>query len=227
MDGSGATTEMIGFWEINHATNIREFLHAADKIVVPAINLCYADVDGHIALHPCGSLPLRLPGQGRIPMDGSSGDNDWTDMIPRAELPLAVDPKEHFVASANGRPAANGYPHYLGWMWDPSYRIRRINVMLAQADDLTVESMQAVQNDVYDFAAEQFLPVMLAALKQTKIDDDYAPAGGHPRKMGLPCHARCTRAARVARLDERLPRRRLERRMGNAGTRAAVRLVGL
>src|SRR5262249_17871394 len=119
--GLGPTTDPIAIWRINGAESLKEFLAALDYLEVPALNVCYADVEGNIAMHPCGRLPLRLPGQGRIPMDGASGDNDWHGWIPRNELPLEVNPARHFVVSANNRPAPLGYPHYLGWMWDASY----------------------------------------------------------------------------------------------------------
>jgi penicillin amidase len=126
--------------------------------------MIYADTAGNIAIHPCGTLPLRMHGEGRVPMDGASGQNDWTGTIPRGELPLAINPSDHFVASANGRPAPLAYPHYLGWMWDCNYRIRRINELLEKSKGLTVETMKPIQLDAYDKAAECFLPAMLAAL---------------------------------------------------------------
>ncbi|MFV1968374.1 MAG: penicillin acylase family protein [Pirellulaceae bacterium] len=181
--GLGGTTEMVGFWKMNRARNLREFLAAADKIIVPAINLAYADIDGNIAVHSCGALPLRLPGEGRIPMDGASGANDWSGMIARDELPLAVNPPDHFIASANGRPTSIGYPHYLGWMWDPSYRIRRIHEMLGAAGDLTVDTMKAIQNDVHDKAAERFLPALFASLQGAQFDDDYAKRAAEALKQ--------------------------------------------
>jgi penicillin amidase len=135
------------------------------------MNVIYADRAGNIAIHPCGSLPMRLRGQGRIPMDGSSGDNDWRGMIPRDELPFALNPPDHFVASANGRPTPIGYPHYLGWMWDCNYRVRRIHEMLGNAKKLTVERMKLIQCDVYDKAAERFLPVLLSDIKNVDFKD--------------------------------------------------------
>ena len=102
-------------------------------------------------------------------MDGASGENDWAGMIPRSELPLAVNPAEHYVASANGRPSPLGFPHYLGWMWDVSYRTRRINELLARADHLTPDSMKLFQNDTYDKSADAFLPVFLKPLPATGL----------------------------------------------------------
>jgi penicillin amidase len=162
--GLGPTTELLAFWEIQRAENLRQFLSALDKLTVPALNMIYADVEGNIAIHPCGAHPVRLRGQGRMPLEGASGDYDWQDFVPRSELPLAVNPDCHYVASANNRPAGIGYPHYLGWMWDCSYRKRRINELLAKADRLSIESMRPIQLDAYDKAAERFLPPLLSAL---------------------------------------------------------------
>ena len=89
-------------------------------------------------------------------------------------MPQSVNPAEHFVASANGRPAPLGYPHYLGWMWDPSYRIRRINDLLSAANKLTIDTMKPIQLDAYDKAAERFVPKLVAALKDTKWNDAVA-----------------------------------------------------
>jgi penicillin G amidase len=172
--GLGPTTDPVALWRISHSRNVKEFLSACDHLICPCLNLAYADVDGNIAIHPCGSLPLRMRGQGRIPMEGASGDNDWAGMIPRRELPLSVNPPEHYVTSANGRPSPLGFPHYLGWMWDVSYRTRRINELLARADKLTADSMQAIQYDAHDKAAEQFMPVFLAAVHAAELNDPTA-----------------------------------------------------
>lgn len=163
--GLGPTTDSVAFWEISRAKNLQGYLDGVAKLEVPALNVIYGDVHGNVAIHPCGRLPLRARGQGRIPLDGASGDNDWSGWIPRDELPLAVNPPEHFVASANGRPHPQGYPHYLGWMWDPSYRTRRIKHLLHEAKDLTVETMKPIQHDHFDEAARQFLPAMLKGVQ--------------------------------------------------------------
>jgi penicillin amidase len=193
--GLGPTTDPIALWRFQHSRNLKEFLAACDLLICPALNLAYADVEGNIAIHPCGSLPLRLPGQGRIPMDGASGANDWVGMIRRQDLPLSVNPPEHYVASANGRPSPLGYPYYLGWMWDPSYRTRRINEILAKSEKLTAEKMQAIQYDTHDLAAERFLPVFLAALRDADVTN----------AMGERARAELVKWDYVAGADSRAP----------------------
>ncbi|HVU88838.1 MAG TPA: penicillin acylase family protein [Pirellulales bacterium] len=172
--GLTPTTDLMAIWGMGRAKDRQQFLAALDKLEVPALNIVYADVDGNIMMHPCGKLPVRTRGQGRIPMDGASGDNDWQGMIPRSELPLAVNPAEHFVASANGRPTPLGYPHYLGWMWDASYRIRRINEMLSAADKLSIDTMKPIQCDAFDKAAERFVPKLIEAHKDAPPADPVA-----------------------------------------------------
>jgi penicillin amidase len=163
-NGLGPTTEFVAFWQLQTAQTLEQFLAALSKLTTPGLNMAYADIHGNIAMHPCGAYPLRLPGAGRAPLDGASGEHDWQGMIPADEMPLAVNPDCHYVASANGRPTSVGYPHYLGWMWDCSYRKRRINQLLEAASDLTVETMRPIQFDHYDMAAERFVPSLLAAL---------------------------------------------------------------
>ena len=172
-NGLGATKEGIALWAMTKARSMDEFIKALGDLTTPPLNIVYADIEGNIAINPCGDLPVRLPGQGRIPMDGASGDYDWREMIPRGELPLAVNPDEHFVASANGRPASIGYPHYLGWMWDPSYRTRRIHDMLEAASGLTIDTMKRIQLDAHDKCAEVFLPVMIRAVKDSGVADAF------------------------------------------------------
>jgi penicillin amidase len=172
--GLGATREIVSIWTMNRASNLKEWLAGARQITAPGLNLAYADVYGNIALYCCGRFPIRMRGQGRVPMDGASGDYDWTEMIPADEMPFSLNPPEGYIASANGRPTPVGYPHYIGWMWDPSYRKRRIDDMLAAAHDLTVETMKPVQYDHYDKAAAQFVPVWLEVVKGAKPDDAFA-----------------------------------------------------
>jgi penicillin amidase len=172
--GLGVTTDGVAIRGLGRATNLEEWLNALDSLVTPCLNMVYADREGTIALRPCGALPLRTPGQGRIPMDGASGDNDWVGLIPRGKLPLAVNPEEGFVVSANGRPASIGYPFYLGYQWDPSCRVRRINDMLRSASDLTIETMAPIQNDAHDKFAETFLPVFLRVMERSSLEDQFA-----------------------------------------------------
>ena len=170
--GLGPTFEVAAFRRLNTARGLADFQAALTDLAVPALNVIYADVDGNIAIAPHGALPIRKRGLGRWPVDGSSGDYDWAGTIPDDQLPFALNPTQHFLASANGRPAPVGYPYYLGWMWDPSYRTRRIHELLSTHDHITLEDMEAFQMDAHDSAAEAFVPVLLAAYDLHPFGDD-------------------------------------------------------
>lgn len=161
--GLRPTRESLAIARLNRAQHLADFLAAMDVLDTPPMNVAYAGADGHIAIAPWGDLPIRKSGLGRVPVDGASGEFDWTGLVPRSELPLSVDPARGWLASANGRPAPAGYPHHLGWMWDPSYRTRRIHALLSQPRPLERADLQAFQLDAHDVAAESFAPVMLAA----------------------------------------------------------------
>jgi len=170
--GLGPTFEVVAFQRLNTARGLADYQAALKDLAVPALNVIYADVDGNIAIAPHGALPIRKRGLGRWPVDGSSGDYDWAGNIPDDQLPFALNPTQHFLASANGRPAPVGYPYYLGWMWDPSYRTRRIHELLSTHDHITVEDMESFQMDAHDLAAEAFVPVLLAAYDRHPFGDD-------------------------------------------------------
>jgi penicillin amidase len=170
--GLQPTYEAIAFQRLNTARGLADYQAALKDLTVPALNVIYADVDGNIAIAPHGALPIRKRGLGRWPVEGSSGDYDWTGTIPDDQLPFALNPTQHFLASANGRPAPVGYPHYLGWMWDPSYRTRRIHELLSTHDHITVEDMEAFQMDAHDAAAEALVPVLVAAYDRHPFGDD-------------------------------------------------------
>ncbi len=49
---------------------------------------------------------MRASGDGSRPADGWTGDAEWTGWVPFDELPHLYDPPEHFIVTANHRPAA-------------------------------------------------------------------------------------------------------------------------
>jgi penicillin amidase len=168
--------EVLAFRRINLAQNLADFKASLRDLAVPALNVIYADADGNIAIAPHGHLPIRKRGLGRWPVDGSSGDYDWIGYIPDERLPFALNPPEHYLASANGRPAPVGYPFYLGWMWDPSYRSRRIHELLGTHDRITLTDMEKFQTDSHDSAAEVFVPVLVAAFDRRPFGDEQVRA---------------------------------------------------
>lgn len=149
-----------------------EFRAALRLFKNPAQNFAFASWGGStatssIAIRSNGLFPIRNNTLGRVPLDGASGDFEWTGWVPFDEYPEAVDPPEGYLASANQIPAGSGYPHYLGWQWDPGYRARRINGLLnatlAANGTVSPDDMRRFQGDTLDVAAREFIPYIAAA----------------------------------------------------------------
>jgi len=160
--GAEPDNDTLAFSLLNRAVDYDDFATAMQMLNAPPQNINYADTNGMIAMWVAGLFPVRKAGLGRVPMDGASGKYDWTGFVPRIDTPHDVNPGQHYLASANQRPAPKSYDYYLGYEWDPGYRARRINELLSSNDSITVEQMRNFQADTYDTAAESMLPRLLA-----------------------------------------------------------------
>lgn len=150
------------FLDIDRARNWDEFKHAIARFGGPGQNFVYADVDGNIGYHASGRLPIRRDYFGDVPVDGSSGKNEWDGFIPFEELPEAWNPKSGFVVSANQNPFPANYPYHVTGEFDSPYRSRQIlNMLKAGGDKQKPEDSLRVQKDVYGgfnkFIAEQLV----------------------------------------------------------------------
>ena len=163
--GAEPADDALTFHLLNHAVDYDDFAAAMQTMGTPAQNFAYADDAGMIAMWVAGLFPVRKTGLGRIPHDGASGEFDWEGFVPRIDTPHAANPSQHYLASANQRPAPKGYAYHLGYEWDPGYRARRINRLLASSAKITTEQMKEFQADTFDTAAESMLPHMTAACR--------------------------------------------------------------
>lgn len=162
--GLDATREFEALLLINKATNYQEYKKGLQLFSVAAQNFVYADVYGNIAIRSTGKIPIRNKGTGRIPVDGASGEYEWTGYIPFEELPHSFNPDQGFLASANQVPITGDYPYYLGFLWADRYRAERINTFLQEKDVLTMEDMMALQSDLYDIPASIIAPMVVETI---------------------------------------------------------------
>lgn len=153
----------------NRARSVAEFMHLARGYGAPMQNMVVADADGehgHIGFIAAGRVPLRRPDNdlhGLVPAPGWLERYDWVGWIDPAQLPQQVDPPRGWIATANQRIHAAGYPHYLTSEWQPPYRQQRIEQLLAARPQHDPDSMAAIQRDVLSLAAQPLLPVLRAA----------------------------------------------------------------
>jgi penicillin amidase len=167
-------TTLTSFLKINGARNWGEFTAALADFVVPSQNFVYGDVDGHIGYYAPGRIPIRARGDGSLPSDGSSGDEEWTGWIPFDKLPHLYDPAEHFIVTANNNPAASDYPYTLGVDWPEPYRATRIRDLLRGRTHLTSEDFARIQADTLSLHARALLPLLIQHARPERAADRQA-----------------------------------------------------
>jgi len=162
----GKTADAI--FALNVAQDFTEFRQAAQLFAVPAQNLIYADVDGHIGYQAPGQVPVRVSAfkgapPGYWPAPGWDETYDWQGYVPFESMPTALDPDEGFLVTANQAVTASSTP-FLTTEWDYGYRSQRIRDRIESATrdgrTVTAATMAQIQMD----SRNEFAPVLVEAL---------------------------------------------------------------
>ena len=164
------TEEVDVYLNINRAKNYTEFRNAIKGFYAPAQNFVFSDKTGDIALHVTGQLPIKADQQGRFIQDGSLSTSDWQGYIPFDNLPQELNPSRNYVSSANQHSTNRDYPYYYNGGFE-DYRGRYINRQLEGMNNIEKEDMMNLQLDAYSLKAEEALPIMLAMLDSSSLDD--------------------------------------------------------
>jgi penicillin G amidase len=148
-------------WEMNRATDWESFQRALANFGAPEQNVIYADVDGHIGYLSPARVPIRASGDGWLPSPGWSGEFDWTGWVPADAMPRSFDPPAGRIVTANNKPVPDDFPYFLGRDWDEPYRALRIAALIDQRPRQSLDSMAAIQRDIFSPIADRLLPLML------------------------------------------------------------------
>ena len=162
--GHYVSNESAVYYNLNRGKTIQDAVDALEGFQAPAQNFAVIDGDGNIGMLVSGSFPLKWEGQGSVIGDGSSDSYEWNGWVPYDHNPRQINPERGFVSSANQFVTAESYPYYLGDRFAPFERGRRINDLLREDDQMTLEKMKAFQLDSYNYLAAVSMPVVLEHL---------------------------------------------------------------
>ena len=98
-------TTLAAFLKLNEARNWTEFTDGAARLRRAVAELRLRRRRRPHRLLRARAHPDARAGDGSLPAEGWTGDAEWTGWIPFDELPHAFDPPEHFIVTANNRPA--------------------------------------------------------------------------------------------------------------------------
>ncbi|MGE5674838.1 MAG: penicillin acylase family protein [Mycobacterium leprae] len=162
------TTELEAALNMDKAQNWQEFREALKLFEAPTQNFVFASVDGTIAYHAGGIVPIRKKGDGQVPVPGWTNEYEWRDYVPFDQMPEVVNPKDGFIATANNKVVDDSYPYFLTTSWAQPYRAARITEVLQSKKGLTADDMRTLQTDYTNLQARTLLPILLPQL--TPVD---------------------------------------------------------
>jgi len=163
-----ATKTVDAVMGMNRARSVDEFRRAAADFVGATLSACVADTSGHIAYLLIGRLPDR-PGDGRLPVAGWNGLNEWRGLLPADANPIVLDPSDGLVLNANNRPVAT--PAQVGWNgeWDPGFRYAYLRSVLDQQRSADVAAMSRLQNDYTSLPVQRYRDAIVSGRPTTAL----------------------------------------------------------
>jgi penicillin amidase len=148
---------------LNKSKNWEDFSAALSFFDSPSQNFVYADVYGNIGSYLSGKIPLRSEEASLFPYPSWQSGGDWQGYLEEEEKPNLFNPEEGMIVTANNKIIPEDFPHYMGVDWDAPFRAERIKELLIQRDKHSIESLQAIQNDVLSKKAELVFPLIQQA----------------------------------------------------------------
>jgi len=149
---------------LNRAQGWDDFTAALKNMGTPQLNVHYADINDNIGFMAPGRVPIRRSGRGHQPQPGWTGEADWTGFIPYAGLPMAFNPPQGRIVTANNKIVKDDYPYLITDSWDTHYRAQRILDLIDGAGPYTMDAMAAIQSDALSMMAKDLLPRMLGMM---------------------------------------------------------------
>lgn len=144
----------------NQAKTVDELFAGLAHYHSPMQSVVAADDQGSIRFKAAGRVPVRDAAnniRGVAPSPGWDARYDWKGWLPYDQTPQD-DGNKGWVATANQRVTAPGYPHFLTQDWALPYRYERIAQLIEATPKHDAASMQAIHRDVASLATRRLLP---------------------------------------------------------------------
>ena len=181
--GHDASDEIGAMLAVSRARSFAEFRAAFDSFAVPGQTMLYADREGNIGQVLAVWLPSRSGPPADIALDTAGHDATWGTLRTAADLPYSYNPDSGYLVSANNRPAATSIP--VGFFFSRDDRVERMAALIEAETAVGVETLKALQRDVYMASSVALRDLLVAKLDALGIaaaaDADGAEAIGRLR----------------------------------------------
>jgi len=167
--GHQPSDEVTAMLAVARARNFEEFRDAFAGFAVSAQTMLYADRDGRIGK----VMAARVPDRGGPPpadmvVTPEQSDAAFSRLRTAATLPVVVDPKEGFLASANNRPTLPGAD--VGYFFSPDDRVQRMAELVETHGTVDIETLKTFQQDVYVASSVALRDVIVERIRGLGID---------------------------------------------------------
>ncbi|WP_321473616.1 penicillin acylase family protein [uncultured Paludibaculum sp.] len=163
--------------DLDRARNWTEFRAALSKLAAPNVNVMYADTDGNIGWQVVGRLPIRKGFRGDVPLNGSSGMEEWAGYIPFDQLPSYFNPKSGLLVSANQNGFPADTPYQVNGFFASTQRARQIEALLRSRPKWRPEEMLRIQTDIYASNLKYLADQAVRAVEKRGDQNEFARAG--------------------------------------------------
>ncbi|MCC7153725.1 MAG: penicillin acylase family protein [Bryobacterales bacterium] len=157
------------FLDLNRAADFNSFRTALRKFAGPGQNFVYADRAGNIGYQATGVFPIRSGFTGDIPLDGQSGNFEWSGFIPFDDLPSVLNPASGMIVTANQNPFPPSYKYAVTGNFSAPYRSQQIHDLLSRRKGWRPEDFLVVQKDVYSGFAHTLARQAVAAVEVRQV----------------------------------------------------------
>ena len=154
----------VGVDRLMLAKNVTEAGEAI-RDIVSALNYNVADTGGNIAHFTSGYIPVRLRGDGAIPLPVTGGKDNWTGFVPFEKAPSSMNPQRGWVGNANHRTVSGRFDGIWSSYSAPSWRYRRILELLDNERVFSAEDHWSAITDTRNTLARDLVPLFLPALE--------------------------------------------------------------
>ena len=150
--------------QANWAQTVSELQAAYALHHSPMQSVVMADTQGQVGFKAIGRVPVRAADNdlmGVAPAPGWVAAYDWTGWLPYAQTPEVSHAEieaRGWLATANQRITAEGYPHFLTSDWNSHERYERLSQLLEGSQPLDASDMARIQHDVLSLGALAILP---------------------------------------------------------------------
>ena len=138
-----------------------EFRDACNYSNIPGENMVWADEDGNIGWQSVGIAPIRNTHSGLVPVMGD-GNYEWDGYLPIIDKPSKFNPEEKYIQTANQNVTPDDYDKWnaIGFDWSDPYRGDRIDDILTNSSDFSMEDMISLQVDYHSKSSEKLIKML-------------------------------------------------------------------